>query len=231
MNKGIRGSESDDASPVGVGGDRKNMGFYAAPYEIDRENARNEKRVSEGTIMRANTVNRLMDARNRLIKAGVPGVASTPTLSTTPVNKSSVKLTNPATPKNIMKSYTDLMDAQKAIIIIAKKRGVTTTQKPDDEIGEDDLPKGRLKYDEVPDVNNMLGEGGPGRVICTDPLSTGGGMMSNTIMGNEIVRSLAEAAKKVSEKAGKDGESPQIKTKTVKNKSKADSSITGAIGM
>ena len=72
--KRMRGSGSD-ASPVGVGGERKDMGFYAAPYEIDKENAMNESRTSGGTIMRAVTLDRLMDAQNRLTKAAMPGVA------------------------------------------------------------------------------------------------------------------------------------------------------------
>jgi hypothetical protein len=99
----------------------------------------------------------------------------------------------------------------KAIVIIAAKKKI----KPK-EVGEDDLPKGTLKYDEVPNVNeqNMVGIGGAGRAECTVPMNMGGGMLPNHVMGTEILRASVDALNRA-----KDGE---------KTRDKEDPSLRGS---
>ena len=89
-----------------------------------------------------------------------------------------------------------LFSMNKAILIVAGKRNITR-EIPNDEVGESDLPKGKLKYDEVPDGPNMLGQGGAGKVICNEPLRNGGGMVPNSVFGNEMMRVLIGASEKV----------------------------------
>ena len=111
-----------------------------------------------------------------------------------------------------------LLSMSKALLIIAGKKNITR-QIPDDEVGESDMPKGKLKYDEVPDAANMLGQGGAGKVICTEPLSAGRGMMSNTIFGNEMMRTLIDAGDKVRKQIGGSKDSADA-PRNIKNKAK-----------
>ena len=112
-----------------------------------------------------------------------------------------------------------LHEMNKALLVVAGKKQITR-QIPDDEVGESDLPKGKLKYDEVPDAANMLGQGGPGKVVCTELLSTGRGMISNTIFGNEMMRTLIDANKDVKERTGGMTDSKDAPSRNVKNKAK-----------
>lgn len=110
---------------------------------------------------------------------------------------------------NDMRSVTDLIrKAENAERIARLTKAVLHIKKvvrhiPDDEVGESDLPQGKLKYDEVPDAANMLGVGGPGKTICTTPLSTGGAMLPASMLGIEITRTLSEAMNKAKAMAAK----------------------------
>lgn len=142
----------------------KMQGVTKNPYTIDKENAREEQRISKGDFDRALSASRRMDNAARAAAMN------------------------------------------KAILIIAKKK--IKREIPDDEVGDSDLPQGKLKYDEVPQAANMLGEGGAGRVVITTPMSTGRGMLSNSIFGREITETLVDAAEKA-KKALKDKSEPE----------------------
>lgn len=113
-------------------------------------------------------------------------------------------------------AYRDLTDAvrtaraaerlfrmSKALIIAQKTK--IKQHVPDDEVGEDDLPQGKMKFDELPGPN-CLGDGGAGRVIVTTPLNTGSRMLPNNILGTEITRVLTDAMLEAKRQAGEKGD-------------------------